>query len=327
MTPTESKEHRLRWMSPQAPYAAIAGVGLLRVLAGHDPAATLHWQAESDWRPPSLVLRSKLSLDDVAAAIESVPWPEIASLPWGGEPAQSLKRTLEEESKQSSDRFAAVKSWRFLAGLQEPTLTPGTVSQGSAGLVAAQQAIGSLLTDGALDNNGLPGRNRLLRGVKSDLSGVSKPPKLRPGEILAELQEGPAWRSGSSGLALGFAPEAQTFGGTTGPEPSKIGAYSGLLYRLCWQGIIAMPPFGSHRGRWWVVGGPLFSSGDTLSWPVWEAPLGTRALVVLFGLDAVHGDSPDPRVLRAHGITAVFRSTARAISTMVSVFGWGERVA
>ena len=133
--------------------------------------------------------------------------------------------------------------------------------------------------------------------------------------------------TGSSGRGLGLVPEIQTFGGTTGRNPSAVGAYSALLYRLCWHGIVAMPPFGVLRGSRRIVGGPLFPTGDRLSWPIWSMALDHRSLIVLFGLEAIHAPEPDRRRLRARNVEAVFRSRARAINNMISVFGVGERVA
>lgn len=326
MNANATQEHRMPWMPPHAPYMPVASVGLLRVLADSGSDATLHWESAEGWQRPCLVLRSDLGVEDVAAAIASAPWPELDSLPWTAKPGQAIKPTLARDASPDDD-LAAVKDWRALAGFDGPGSTGEPDPSAGPGLGAAHQLIAALLTDGAVDGSNLPGRNRLLRGVKADLSGVAKPPKVRQAELLRELEEGPIWRSGSSGLGLGFVPQVQTFGGTTGPEPSAVGAYSGLLYRLCWHGIISMPPFGVRRGRWSVVGGPLFSAGDVLSWATWGMPLDHKALIALFGLEAIHQPEPDPRLLRAHEITAVFRSTSRKINTMISVFGWADRIA
>lgn len=319
MSAGETHEHSLGWMSPFAPYAPVATVGLLAVLGAEDPGATAHWAAEDGGRP-HLVMRSRLGLEEIAAAIAAAPWPHLDVLPWKAKRSQAIKPTLEATAKGSESNLAAVTEWHALAGLNE-TNTPA-----EGDLRTAQELIAALLTDAALDGGGVPGRNRLLRGVKADLSGVAKPPKVDQAELLNELQGGPIWRSGSSGLGLGFVPQVQTFGGTTGPEPSSIGAYSALLYFLCWHGIIAMPPFGVRRGLRTVVGGPLFAAGDVLSWATWSMPLRRRGLIALFGLAAIHDREPDPRLLEAHGIKGVFRSTARQINSMISVFGWAERI-
>lgn len=320
MSEADVHAHRLTWMSPFAPYTPVAAVGLLEVLDRADPGATIAWEAESGQRP-SLILRSRLDLIRIADEIAGAPWPQLDALPWTATPGQAIKPTLATYAREHDDDLAAAVEWRSLAGFGE------AAPPSDQGLRAAQQLISALLTDAVLDGSNLPGRNRLLRGVKADLSGVAKPPKANPEELCRELKTGPAWRSGSSGLALGFAPQVQTFGGTTGPEPSSIGAYSTLLYLLCWHGIMAMPPFGVRRGPWTIVGGPLFAAGDVLSWATWEMPLRRQALVGLLGFDAIHAPEPDQSLLAAHRITGVFRSSSRKISTMLSVFGWGERVA
>ena len=185
-----------------------------------------------------------------------------------------------------------------------------------------------------LDGEGVPARSRLLRGVKADLSSVANPPKrVTATGLAAELREGPEFRSGQSGMGLGLVPEVQTFGGTTGPDASTVGAYSPLLYLLLWRGIMALPPVPIVRGSHRVVGGPLVARPDVLSWPRWRIPVGLRSLRTLFVLEMIHSDPSGEReraerceALLARGIDAVYRSRAVALNSMVAVFGWGERV-
>lgn len=313
---------KVSWVSPRAPYMPVAAVGLLDVLAAADPHVALGWQPSEDPPgPPQLTLSTALPLEDVADTIATSPWPQLDVLDWRATPGQAIKPTLKKLADSDTE---ALSYWRRLAGFA----TPPTIDTSTDSVrVATQRLVAALLTDGVLDSDGLPGRNRLLRGVKADLSGVTKPPKMTPDEIAEELANGPVWAPGSSGLGLGLVPEVHTFGGTTGPTPSNVGAFSKLLYRLCWHGIMAMPPFGAKHGARTIIGGPLFSDATTMSWPVWSMPLRRTALVALFGLAAVHAVDPDPELLRAHGIQAVFRSRAREINTMISVFGWGDRVA
>lgn len=317
--------HRLSWMSPGAPYMPVASIGLLGVLAEADPLAALAWIDQDDpYTPPALTLTTTLSMDEVAEAVVAAPWPKLDNLEWRTPPGQAIKPTLQKLTDAGDREIAAVSEWRSLAGLSSSASAEQASDPRHS---AAQKLIAALLTDGALDDKGLPGRSRLLRGVKADLSGVAKPPKTEAAEIVGELANGPTWTSGSSGLGLGLVPEVQTFGGTTGPTPSAVGAYSKLLYRLCWQGIMAMPPFGVRGVSRTIVGGPLFASADTLSWPVWSMPLRRSALIALFGLEPVHASEPNRDLLRAHGVLAVFRSRAREINTMLSVFGRGDRIA
>lgn len=312
----------LSWVPANAPYMPVASIGLLGAIKPADPTAALVWTSHSEIFPPSLELVTALDLGEIAQAVHTAPWPDIDSLPWPAPRGQAIKPTLAKAALPSDEPGSSpVRQWRRLAGLD------GASPPESPELRQAQRLVAALLTDGAIDDAGLPGRSRLLRGVKADLSGVAKPPKMTVDELAQELAVGPTWTSGSSGLGLGVVPEVQTFGGTTGPDPSSVGSYSRLLYRLCWLGIITMPPFAVLRGSRRVVGGPLFSGPDTLSWPIWNFPLRQDALVTLFGLNTIHEPEPDRRVLRARGIDAVFRSQARSISTMLSVFGTGDRVA
>jgi hypothetical protein len=302
----------------------VASVGLLQALKEADPGATLGWPDPGDpFAPPTLALRTRLSIEGVAAAIVAAPWPQLDGLEWAERPGQAIKPSLYKQVGDMEDEAAAVRAWRVLAGLSPPDGN----GQEEADREAGRALVAALLTDGVLDEKHLPGRNRLLRGVKADLSGVAKPPKVTVAEIADELAHGPAWTPGSSGLGLGLVPEVQTFGGTTGPTPSAVGAYSKLLYLLCWHGIMAMPPYAVRSGSRVIVGGPLFADATTLSWPVWSMPLRRDALIGLFGLKPVHAAQPNRELLRAHGIQAVFRSRARELNTMISVFGWGDRVA
>lgn len=295
----------LDWMRPQAPYMPVATAGLLALLheAGHE--ATAHW-AQGGARGDLLHIDVALDADAVGRVIAETPWPALERIAWpGGRWSQGLKPTL-----KGTDRPAA--AFRELIASAPPL---------EASLLRA------ILTDGVLDNDGVPVRSRLLRGVKSDLSSIADRPKRAVAEQLAaELRDGPDFRSGKSGLGLGLVPEVQTFGGTTGPDASTVGAHSVLLYLLLWRGILALPPVAVLRGRRRVVGGPLVSAPDELSWPVWRIPVGLRSLRVLYGLAAIHEEKPDRASLAPRGIDAVYRARAVPLNNMVAVFRWGERV-
>lgn len=300
----------LAWMRPNAPYMPIATMGLLAVLAKGNHDARACWVGEGD--AATLRLEVALDADGVAEAIVQDPWPSLERIAWAdGKHGQALKPTL----KDAVDPLCEFRRLVCAAPALEARL------------------LRAILTDGVLDGEGVPARSRLLRGVKADLSSVdSLPKRMTAAGLAAELRDGPEFRSGSSGLGLGLVPEVQTFGGTTGPEAATVGAYSPLLYVLLWRGIMELPPVPVARGRFRVVGGPLVSEPDVISWPRWRIPVGLRSLRTLLALDAVHGEPVD-RVQRARtgeyllarGIDAVYRSRAVALNSMVAVFGWGER--
>jgi len=75
-----------------------------------------------------------------------------------------------------------------------------------------------------------------------------------------------------------------------------------------------------------MVGGPLVTEPDVLSWPRWRIPVGLRSLRTLLSLDAIHQAKPDPHYLTARGIDAVYRARAVPLSKTVVVFRWGEQV-
>lgn len=297
----------LAWMPSEAPYMPIATAGLLSALEHAGQPATAQWR-EEDGRS-TLLLNTDLDSETLGGLLAATDWPRLDRIPWPvGTPsgAQAIKPVLEKQ-EHPADSFRVMVA--------------------AAPSVEAR-FLGALLTDGALDGNGVPSRSRLLRGVKSDLSGVANRPKAVSAERLAkEIECGPDFLKDSTGLGLGLVPEIQTFGGTTGPDASTVKGYSPLLYVLLWLGVMALPPVPVSRGPNRTVGGPLVTAPDVLSWPRWEIPVGLRALRSLFCLDAIHVEVPNRRALSLRGITAVYRAHAVQLSTMVAVYRWGREVA
>lgn len=297
----------LNWLRPETPYMPIATAGLLSALEDAGEAATSVWADTPTG--PVLRITTDRSSEEVADAIIAAPWPDLDAIPWSTKLGQAIKPML----AQSDDPVIELQRLRRAA-----------VDSGS---LAEARLLNTVVTEAALDDAGVPGRNRLLRGVKSDLSSVKEKVKLNRESLAAELDAGPVWLNGKSGRGLGLVPEVQTFGGTTGREPSSVGTHSILLYRLLWLGLLALPPTGVvFRGRR-VVGGPLITDQTSISWPVWSIPLGLAELKTFFCRADVHEPEPDTFSLERRGVTAVYRSASIPINTMVSVFRWGERVA
>lgn len=301
----------LPWMRPEAPYMPIATAGLLLTM---EDAGT---PAFAVWRPSNhghtLWLETDRTTEQVAQAIIDAPWPDLDAIAWSNGMGQALKP--------------------ILADVPDPTgeLRRLRVTADRDGLVAEARLLRTIVTDAVLDGGGVPSRSKLLRGVKADLSGVAERVPLKPKDLVAELVEGPTWRNGKSGRGLGFLPEVQTFGGTTGRKPSDVGSHSILLYRLLWLGIMALPPVGVVRRGRRVVGGPLVTALDgndvTLSWPTWTFAAGLDELRSLFILPQVHADNPDHVELAARDIVDIHRSTSIPINSMIGAFRWGVRVA
>ena len=295
----------LGWMPPHAPYMPVATAGILTVLGDAGVAATAEW----DDTGRSLRIDGDFDAERLADLLSESVWPSPERIRWpGGTFGQGLKPTLEA------------------AGLADPATEFREMVEVAPPL--ERRLLRAILTDGVLDGAGLPGRSRLLRGVKADLSSVFKPPRgITQAGLAAELGEGPRFVTGNSGYGLGLVPEVQTFGGTTGPEASSVGAYSRLLYLLLWQGIMALPPLPARRGWQRVVGGPLVTKADVLSWPRWRFAVELDGLRVLLSLAELHADEPDGELLRGYGIDAIYRARAVELSSMVAVYRWGERVA
>lgn len=308
----------LTWMRPEAPYMPIAAIGLLRALDDAGIPAAAVWRRMDGTE--CLHLRTNASPEVVAHAVVTAPWPQLDRV-WPGKVGQAIKPML----GATPDPVGELRRLRTTLADADATAADGNRFIGELRLLRA------LVTDAVLDGNGVPSRSRLLRGVKADLSGVSDRVKLDVASLAQELVDGLRWRNGKSGRTLGFAPEAQTFGGTTGREPSSVGCHSALLHRLLWLGIMALPPTGVMRRSQRVVGGPLVTSvagGDVcLSWPTWSFAASTRTLVHLFSLPDVHLDKPDGATLRARGLTTVHRVTSIPINSMIGSFRWAERVA
>lgn len=293
----------LRWLRDDAPYMPIAVQGLLMAIAPADPTARAGWV--TDEGAPVLRLGTRLSVRELAEAVLTAPLPDVTAVRWPTRNPQALGPSL----AATGDPLAAYRALVREAAPAERALLRG------------------IATDQVRDANGGPARTRLLRGAKSDLSAFGALRRTTAEDLAAELREGPAFAPGKSGTMLGLVPEVQTFGGTTGPDASGVGAESALLARLLRHGILALRPTGVVRGSHRIVGGALISDDRDLSWPRWTTACGARTLRVLFGLACVHEPRPVPRLLEAAGIDAVFRATPTQLSTTVAVFRWGRRVA
>ncbi len=293
----------LGWMRDDAPYMPIATHGLLTVLESFDPGARAAWVGDA--ASSKLCLWTALSVEAAAQALLDTPLPDVTAVAWPTRSPQALGPSLATTADPQETYRALV----------------------AAAATPERRLLRAIATDHVIDENGLPARTRLLRGAKSDLSAFAPLRRTTAAALADELAAGPDFLPGKSGTMLGLVPEVQTFGGTTGREASGVGAESALLARLLRHGILALPPTGAVRRGRREVGGPLISDERDLSWPRWTIPCGTRALRVLFGLAAVHEPSSSPEVLRASGIDAVFRATPKQLSTTVSVFRWGRRVA
>lgn len=302
----------LPWMRPEAPYMPIATAGLLSAL---EDAGT---PAFAVWRPANhghtLWLETDRTTEQVAQAIVDAPWPDLDKIAWPMKLGQALGPML----GTTPDPFGTLRTLRHQVDRD--------------GLVAEGRLLRTVVTDAISDTKGLPVRSKLLRGVKSDLAGIRSDVRIRAAELEAELVGGPVWRNGYSGRGLGFLPEVQTFGGTTGRDPSasSVGAHSSLLFRLLWLGVLVLPPVPVvHRGRR-RVGGPLVTGLDgndvTLSWPTWSFAAGLDELRSLFILPQIHADSPDYDELAARDIVDIHRSTSIPINSMIGAFRWGARV-
>jgi len=286
----------------------VATAGLLAMLEEAQEPTTACW--EHDGRRPRLRVQTDLAAEEIADLVVDAEWPSPERIAWpagsNARRAQAIKPVLEKQT-HPADAFRAM------------------VARSPA---PEQRFLRGILTDAVLDDKGVPSRSRLLRGVKSDLSGVSnRPTTVTSSGLARELSEGPDFHKGQSGLGLGLVPEVQTFGGTTGPEASTVGGHSPLLYMLLWKGVVALPPVGVERGHRKAVGGALVTGNDGLSWPVWRVPVGLRALRSLFCLDAIHTEAPESEALGKRGIAAVYRARAVELSTMVAVYRWGTQVA
>lgn len=293
----------LEWMRADAPYMPIATIGLLAVVSELDPTVSATWTTDGPAR--RLQITSALDTNQIATAIATAPLPDVSALRWPTPKPQALGPSL-RTTQHPLDAYH-----ELLATAAQPE----------------KKLLRAIATDQVLDNDRVPSRTRLLRGAKSDLSAFRTLKPVPAQRLADELRYGPAFQAGNSGDALGLVPEVQTFGGTTGRQPARIGAASALLSRLLRHGILALPPSsGSRRGRR-IVGGPLANEDGELSWPRWTIPCGLRQLRTLFWLAAVHEPQPDPHALQQRGVDGVFRSRPQQPSTTVAVFRWGRRVA
>ena len=293
---------QLDWMRADAPYMPIATVGLLAVVSEVDPTVTATWAVDGPAR--RLRIASALDVEEIATTITEAPLPDVSAPRWPTANPQALGPSLRTTEHP-------LDAYRELVAVAAPP---------------EARMLRAIATDQVLDAKGVPGRTRLLRGAKSDLSAFKAPKQMSAQHLAGELRDGPAFLPGDSGAALGLVPEVQTFGGTTGRRPEGVGAASALLSRLLRHGILALPPSSGWRGGRRVVGGPLVTEQGELSWPRWTISCGLTELRVLFSLATVHDPEPDARALRERGVDAVFRSRPQELSTTVAVFRWGRRI-
>ncbi len=286
----------LSWMRRDAPYMAIATAGLLSLL----PGARARWT-------DVLQLETELSVEQVAEVVHGAPVPDVDGLAWPTGRQQGLDSAL--------------------GSADDPLALYMSLCEGARGTIE-ERLLRVLGTDQVRRApGGAPGRNRLLRGAKSDLSAFRWRGRGTAAELADELRDGLRFVGADSGPCMGLAPEVHTLGGTVGRSATTIGAASPLLAVLLRHGLLALPPNGCRSGRSWTVGGPLLDSDHRLSWPIWSIPLDLRALRVALCWGAVHDPDPDGRTLAARGVTAVYRSTLISLSDTVSVYRWGKRVA
>lgn len=288
----------LTWMRPDAPYMPIATAGLLSVLDSAGIPARAHWTTV-------LTISGDVSLNEAAQAVADASVPDPDAVAWPVPEQQAVGSSL----RGTGNPLAAYRA--LLLGADGP----------------ARRLLLGLVTDQALDQAGSPRRSPLMRGAKSDLSPFRERLAASSGALTEELSGGPRFGVGKSGRALGLVPEVQTFGGTVGRDASTVNAESRLLSLLLRHGVLGLPPNGVRRGAAWGVGGPLTGQNGVLSWPRWSAPCGLRALRALYAFAPIHELEPDARLLGARGIDAVYRAQPRELSTTVSVFRWGTRVA
>jgi len=305
----------LGWMRAHAPYMPIVTAGLLALLRSAGEEATACWEEDG---AGLVVLRVETALDAdaIGELIASAPWPDEERVVWPGDGRRGRAQGLKPLLRLSDNPLA---TFRAMAG----TTAEGRSSEPTL----EQRVLRAIVTDGVVGDDGLPARNRLLSGVKSDLtSAFKRPPRVAAADFARELREGLTFRTDGKGLGLGLVPEVQTFGGSTGPDPSTIDSYSPLLHRLLWHGIIALPPVPVRRGRVRTVGGPLVTSATAISWPRWRVPVDLSGLRTFFSLATIHADTPPLRALARRGVDRVYRAKSVKLSDTVRVFRWGEEV-
>ena len=288
-------------MRADAPYMPIATVGLLAVVSEVDPAVTAAWAVDGAAR--RLRIETALDTDEVATAIVEAPLPDVSAPHWPTAHPQALGPSLRTTPHP-------LDAYRLLVATAAPSR-------------------GRLLRAIATDRQHRPtARAKPRRSARRQ----ERPVHVQGAQAGADhgahtrAAQQTAYMPGDSGAALGLVPEVQTFGGTTGREPSDVGAASALLSRLLRHGILALPPSSGSRGGRRVVGGPLVTEQGELSWPRGRVACGLRELRVLFSLASVHDPEPDAHALRERGIDAVFRSQPQPVNRTVAVFRWGRRV-
>ena len=244
---------RLPWLLPQHPYTPVAAAGLLS-LAGDE--ARIWWEDDA-----GACLSTSQSVEVLEGRMwDSELWPSLARIPWQGRPGQSLRAYLLRhddpymEYRRLIDESPAVEA-RWLQTIATDT---GVYRE----------------TDGRLR----PLRSRMIAGLKSDLGGISQPVKRDPDEHLTDQY--PVWNGARATgrrwqSTLGLAPEATPW------QPEQSGAYSPMLYRLLWHGLMALGCTAWRRpdSRHPYAGPPLLLDPDTMGWVCPREPVELSGLV------------------------------------------------
>lgn len=307
---------QFNWLQTKAPYAPVITAGLLSAIQDSGAEAYASWQPTNGSHV--FTIHTEMSWEQVAQAVVDAPWPDINKIAWPTSTVvgQAIKPMLE----------ASGRGVELLVELREQARR--------ANNVAEVRWLEAVVTETVLDPmKGLPSRNRLLKGVKSDVSGVADKVKIDYNHILAELREGPKWKPLHSGRGLGFVPEVQTFGGSSGRAPSDVGAHSPLLFRLLWLGILRLPPFAVLEGGRRRLGGPLITNvtdgsrrKSMLSWPIWTYPVDLDGLLQVYCWSEVQAEFPVADRLRGRGIDLIYRTDFVPINSMIDSFRWGALV-
>jgi hypothetical protein len=287
------------------PLGFLAALGALRACADLDGfrEARLSWRDAGGWRAV-LHTAEVMTTDALVAGLcnRATGRAEVSELAWADTP------------RVSADIFRAA-----LGGLE-------AWSEGKAGQAEhlPAQACDAVPTGEDVATTAFlvtSGRQLFLREARGAVGAVAKGQRVSrgkkaPEELFRECLLGP-WRYEDLVHSLGWDPSTERLHALRARSPTSERS-RGVLAAVA-LAVDALPlfPVVSHLGRPATTAFHRFGSKriQHLTWPVWDAPLGVPTVRSLLSLPELVAEKPPATVLRARGVTAVFKSERYKLPT------------
>jgi hypothetical protein len=285
------------------PLGFLASLGVFLALSQGNATLRFAWVRRNDWMPIILPGNQVFEIDEICDALHALAKQRAAALEftWRDTIKADVSlyrqfaidaRDLAMSGDQLAAEFAAAFANDQVLMKSKPEVKP-TPLDNTAG---QQKFLG------------------VVRGLGVQLSGMDLH---NAQKAFREALLGP-WLFGDEVHSLGWDPSAERLHAYGAQKPSEIKA-RGVLPAVWLAAMgVAMFPVAVERGRFSVAG--FDSRNSHFSWPVWETPISIQTIRSLLTRAEWAGHADHGAVLRAIGITTVFRS-----KRVVSDHGYGQQ--